>query len=354
MRISRLILFILVAHTLGFSALAQQNQPVVELTETPGPADASDLVGVDFKDVIIWARSRLPEAFVVLKELKKRSTLFLGPNNDGVNIHGVELLEKPLPTAHGKLLTIALLLQKPDMQCFFRKIEVEITKDSNGAYGIAGTRFLEDIGMRDVRFTMKVGLVQRKAILEDQIHGLKIVYPLGVGGLDEITHPGRPMILTPSFSNGALEKRYVIAERNDPPYFKGKPFIRLSNSNGYLPVGFHIQQNPVFVRGFDSHGCMRLREKDLTELFLIVTRTDLDETPLAVFKSLPDGLNHPYPLHTQYYKRIKNFGTPEKPLIKRDEEGLIIMERVYKPAPIEQFDSETGESPELSIYMEEL
>src|SRR6185437_9079949 len=81
------------------------------------------------------------------------------------------------------------------------------------------------------------------------------------------------------------------------------------------------------VRGFDLHGCMRLRSRDLHEFFEIVAEGGSEALPVNVnyfiynrgkdgSRRQPNGLipvTGAYPYFTAYYQSVKNVAPPGKP-----------------------------------------
>jgi hypothetical protein len=121
------------------------------------------------------------------------------------------------------------------------------------------------------------------------------------------------------------------------------PFLRISTSNAnYSTVGIHIQQNwPTFIRGFDSHGCIRLREKDLMEVFNIMSFGPQNSLALSIVYLIEPTPEHPYPLSENSYKSVTNYGTPERPAVLRDKDDLVVMDVVNAPVPYEQLLPDT-------------
>ncbi len=196
--------------------------------------------------------------------------------------------------------------------------------------------------LSEMNFRASVGLVDRKLIIEDEMKDIKLVFPIGVGSFDEGTmNEGRYSLLTPRFKNGYIDQREVISKRSKPRYFQGLPFIRISNGNeGHsevTPIGFHIEINDSFVRGFDSHGCMRLREMDLMAFHDLIVFGSQQKIPLVIQYKLSDLADHPIGKRNKSYKAILNRGAPGNPFFILDRGNLVQL--VYKensPAPIEK------------------
>ena len=195
-------------------------------------------------------------------------------------------------------------------------------------------------------------------LLEDPDRDIALLYPLGVGGLDPglINWVGTSL-MTPLFQGATLHRKTVVSHRDYPTYYHGMPFMPITTARGTLtPIAFHItiltdadwksKGSDFLVRGFDSHGCMRLRQKDLMEYYTIVMNGGSDVLPVNVdyfiFKRLELSagardlmygfleVEHPYPLNDEYYQRVKNFAAKgQTPRYERDpKENLPIMEKV--------------------------
>ncbi len=218
---------------------------------------------------------------------------------------------------------------------FFRRFNVKV---NSMKIKITEASTTEDIPFAHTAFGIKVGLIERKAIIEDSLYNIKMVYPIAVGGINEGVLPNLKKldILTPELRGAALKKKRAEFIKDKPEYFLEKPFLRISTSRSdWTKMGFHIRQNSTLVRGFLSHGCMRMREKDLYELYTIIRWQGPGAIPLEINYWLDDILDHPYPLENRFYSRVKNFGTKENPEYKREEEtDLIILEQIWDIPPV--------------------
>ena len=111
------------------------------------------------------------------------------------------------------------------------------------------------------------------------------VYPVGVGVLGSngksIT-PTHASQNKPHFNtwHDSKDTWYYMARRNNPAYFAGQPFIRLTieNTKKQHTYGMHgpTTQNDAgewfLKRGFVSSGCFRMRPQDVIELFPITKK----------------------------------------------------------------------------------
>jgi len=111
------------------------------------------------------------------------------------------------------------------------------------------------------------------------------VYPVGVGVIGKNKKSITPtsesqnkeyFLTWPDNSN----KWYYVKKRYDPAYFGGYPFLRLNieNSKNQHTYGLHgpitKDNNDKWIlhRGYVSHGCMRMREKDVVELYNVAVK----------------------------------------------------------------------------------
>lgn len=198
----------------------------------------------------------------------------------------------------------------------------------------------ESIDLNDTDFTIKVGLVERKVIFQDKSNNIQFVVPVGVGSFDEgVMNEGKVSLLTPRFKVGYIDRNQVISKRSKPRYFADKPFIRLSKEQDgaeATPIGFHTEINGSFVRGFDSHGCMRLRDQDLYMLHDLIMQGTKRFTPITVNYHLEEEMDHPAAKRDKLYKTILNTGTEESPFFPLDRDDLVQTVYKNKVAPLEK------------------
>jgi len=116
-----------------------------------------------------------------------------------------------------------------------------------------------------------VSLDQLTVHLFDRHTGFSEVYPTGVGVLNS---NGRSVTPTGHFATGpdSADAWWYIARRVTPAHFGGYPFLRLTtqNSQGYNTYGLHGPITSELIRGFVSHGCMRMKGPDVVRLFYLV------------------------------------------------------------------------------------
>ena len=107
--------------------------------------------------------------------------------------------------------------------------------------------------------------------LFDRTTGFSEVYPVGVGVLGS---SGRSITPTGHFATGSdtTNTWWYTARRWSPSYFGGFPFIRLTieNSRGANTYGIHGPITSELIRGYVSHGCMRMRGEDAVRVFYLI------------------------------------------------------------------------------------
>ena len=316
------------------------------LPPTPATNELKAPLWVDLTDVAKYRPDLMVDAPLLVKSFTTNLSLY---STDGSTIAGgAELQAYPLMDANQKGVTyrhLALLMNSTANNYFFRLFSVHVSY-AGTVHSITQIIKENDVLLSNAQFTVNTALVERLVVLNDAKDNLQIVYPLGVGGIDPgVAYPGINSILTPLFSNAMLKRSTVIAALNNPTYFRMQPYMPITNSRGVLTaIAFHItilsdqewaNYGPNYlVRGFESHGCMRLRQKDLAEFHTIVMNGELDALPVNVslfaneignlggVSPLGGGLLpevHPYPYSLANYQSVENFavaGAP--PMSERD------------------------------------
>jgi hypothetical protein len=106
--------------------------------------------------------------------------------------------------------------------------------------------------------------------LFDRETGFQAVYPAGVG----VKHNGKSITPTGHFDTGAntADSWWYVPRRTNPEYFGGFPFLRLTaeNSEGANTYALHGPITAELIRGYVSHGCVRMRGDDVVDLFWMV------------------------------------------------------------------------------------
>lgn len=107
--------------------------------------------------------------------------------------------------------------------------------------------------------------------LFDRETGFQAVYPAGVGMKN-----ARGVSITPTghFKTGANSNDgwWYAPRRTVPEYFGGYPFLRTTarNSAGANTYALHGPITAELIRGYVSHGCVRMRANDIIRLFWMV------------------------------------------------------------------------------------
>jgi lipoprotein-anchoring transpeptidase ErfK/SrfK len=126
-----------------------------------------------------------------------------------------------------------------------------------------------------------VSLAGLTAHLFDRETGFSAVYPVGVGVIRS-----RGVSITPTghFKTGADigDGWWYVPRRTVPEYFAGLPFLRLTarNSNGANTYALHGPITDELIRGYVSHGCVRMARQNIIDLFWMVNRRA--STPVTI------------------------------------------------------------------------
>ncbi len=245
------------------------------------------------------------------------------------NVFGIEMINCPIVDLDSSEATFQLRSLFSDEEGVrFRKFRVQ-TRLSDGevlSVSIDG----EDEDLNTTGIQMETSLVQRKVIIRDANGSILKIYPIDVGGFDEgVRNKSGTSLMTPVYNGAYLWRNLVIESRVRPNYFNRRPFLRISHDGDtWSPIGYHIQMSREMSRGFESHGCIRLREKDLYELYYLLTRGYRTKIPARMAYYLESEFDHPMPL------RMNSYNTVSRPY-RKGKDGLTVMERVYAIPPIE-------------------
>jgi hypothetical protein len=73
-----------------------------------------------------------------------------------------------------------------------------------------------------------------------------------------------------------------VKRRTVPEYFGGLPFLRLTaqNHEGANTYALHGPITATLIRGYVSHGCIRMRANDIIRLFWMVKK--FPNTPVTI------------------------------------------------------------------------
>jgi len=121
--------------------------------------------------------------------------------------------------------------------------------------------------------------------LFDRETGFQAVYPAGVGVKNSA---GKSITPTGHFASGSNLKDgwWYVPRRTNPDYFAGFPFLRLTaeNSAGANTYALHGPITDKLIRGYVSHGCVRMAAADVIDLFWMVN--DHANTPVTIQKEV--------------------------------------------------------------------
>lgn len=205
-----------------------------------------------------------------------------------------------------------------------------------------------EINIQKTSFSYTVDLFARKLVARDSSNDITIVYPLGVGGLDDgVTTADRARrLMTPNIENGFLIKASAkqLLQHCYPDYFNCRPFLPVfDNPNpkyGWTKLGLHGPITGHLLRGFVSHGCMRMREKDLYEVTAVLLGSSAAMLPISiVLDSETNELDHPMPLDDKHFFGVVNVGSDDEPKVQLDEEGLALTKAFNGPLNLDGISS---------------
>jgi hypothetical protein len=305
------------------------------------PSDVKNkIIGVRIADIVSSYPTLIPGLANVAEIIKKSPQSFF--NQEAVDVIHDVFFSK-IPEVNGQLVRLELVgfIKYKNQSLNFEKIFVTY---------YLGAKTLSELSvqteaiypLKNMVFKASVGLVERKLIISDSLKDIKLVFPIGVGAFDEgVMNEGKYSLVTPRIQNGFIDKRGIISKRTKPRYFAGMPFIRILKGRDLVAdttaIGFHIEINDGFVRGFDSHGCMRLREMDLNAFHDLLVFGDEQQTPITIRYRTSDLADHPITKRNKTYKTILNKGSVENPFFIYDRDNLVQL--TYKEntqAPIDK------------------
>ena len=296
------------------------------------------VIGVKLEDVVNNYSNIVPGLVNLSNHLKKTPEVFF-KNGNVVVVHNVFLNKLP-ENRDGQVTVNVTAYVKYKQVSNFEKLTINY---SGRALTTADLSIVTDevINLKNMSFRLEVGLVDRKVIAEDSLNNVKMIFPNGVGAFDEgVLNEGKVSLLTPRFHNGFLDQRAVISKRDKPRYFDGKPFIRILKGPSLVDdmtgIGFHTEINDSFVRGFDSHGCMRLRLPDLMMLHDLILDGSVRQTPITVVYRTADPSDHPAGKRNKIYKTVTNNGTVESPFFPLDKDNLVQLRYKEASVPLEK------------------
>jgi hypothetical protein len=168
------------------------------------------------------------------------------------------------------------------------------------------------------------------------------VYPIGAGVRRKLDRRSITPVGTFSTHEDPNDNWFYIWERRVPEYFAGLPFLRINarNDAGYPTYGLHGPITEGLLRGYVSHGCVRMRPDDIKELFAIAYRApgapviiqdDADYNRFGILYDVPYPREH-RPLGD--LPRVRTAGSGEVsvavelPPSGRVGEGIVVESRV--------------------------
>jgi hypothetical protein len=328
----------------------------VSAIETSIPNEVKNkIIGVRVADLVATFPNVIPGLANIDAIIKKSPESFFNQNSIEV-LHDVYVSKMPELNGDTVKLSLVGFVKYKNQTLDFERIVITYNTNAKQLSDL----IIQSEGilpLKDMKFEVKVGLVDRKLIIQDKMKDIKLVFPIGVGSFDEgVMNEGQISLVTPRFQIGFIDQRAVISKRSKPRYFAGKPFIRILKGTDLTTdstsIGFHIEINTSFVRGFDSHGCMRLREQDLMAFHDLIMYGDELQTPITIKYRTEDPADHPAPKRNKTYKTILNKGNTKSPFFIYDRDNLIQM--VYKEntqAPIDLLvDQKTDNYYDLFNY----
>lgn len=310
---------------------------------------------VDLRDVSRYSSSKMKDATVIVDSISKQWSKY---GIQGEQVYGtIALQQRPEKSGATAInyKNMSVFIKKSDATFAFRVFNV-LVDGAPGARSVVSVETVREVSLAESDFSINAAIAEQQVVLEDQKNDIRMIYPIGVGGIDPgLITKGNYESLTPLFSNGKIEKKYAYTRRTAPAYYRGQPFMPITNKAGHrTSIAFHItilsdrdwkSAGPNYlVRGYDSHGCMRLRQKDLSEMANILFNGSKDSIPVNVTLFMKNsaqyanlGTNpvadsaegiirqvHPYPYNMKFYQRVKNFnGTYQRDA----EEHLVITEK---------------------------
>ncbi len=305
------------------------------------------IIGVSLDDIATHLSGVIPQLDFINKDLQERPELYLDESPKKI-LHS---FTRYLPEIKDQQVSlyITTLIEKDDGLLYFYNLlfEYDLNDISTLVVGVDSI-----LPLALTRFKIEASLVARTLVMFDVMSGTIMVFPIGVGGFDEgiLNKKRETALVSPTHKVAYLDKTTAIKKRSKPAYYQGKPFIRVmtnkSVDKGWSAVGFHIKQNKVFKRGFDSHGCFRLRPHDLQVLYNLLMEGPERHIQTTIKYMLETFYDHPYPLYEDSYKTVHNIGTREKPKHVR-KKGLVYMKRANQYPPIEDVEEYQREMKEM-------
>lgn len=236
-------------------------------------------------------------------------------------VFGVEVSGQVVENQGQFQIPLLSFYQNKNQGFYFRKYQVQASLN-----GVSSVNVVDEFPLSQTRFEVLVGIAQRKVIFSDPVKGVTKVFPIAVGAIDDFANddtsaPVKSM--TPLIENGGMFKKLAIGKtpaldplpdgRPRANYYKFRPFIPMARFDDQgaprrRPEAFHIQQRTT-IRGFYSHGCMHTREKDLYEIYTLISQSPTDYLPLKVRNWITDEPDHPLEIINGGFNRVVYYGS---------------------------------------------
>ncbi len=335
--------------------------------------EANKVIGVRLSDFRKYAETEIPRLKELVYTMKMQPQNFF--KNQVLELHGIFFRE--LPEVSGDTVTLyvdAVIahneyfksreslgwpgnvhlseVEDKEKSLRFRDVAIErlvVTYNKTGTL-LPQIKLVQEIDLKDTEFEVNVALLDRRVLMTDKRSDLRFIFPTGVGSIDNHTEFNDVRLLTPLYKDSFLDKKRAIYAREKPSYFEGKPFIRVTTkkdpSKGHTAIGFHIDQNNgSLVRGFVSHGCLRLRASDLYLMYDIVRFGTPQRISVNTrYRIESDQAEHPYPKKNSSYSRLKKY--------KKLKNGVYYRRCKFCRAKLQKM--EWGSSPKLSVLVEQM
>ena len=228
------------------------------------------------------------------------------------------------------------LIYSSDKESWLNKVSID---NNTGVLGISKTDLTRNPP------SVQIDILNRQMTMFERTSGFLKFAPVSLGSLVNLRlgdpNSGYRSLSSP-FNRAVLSRSKSELSRQEPDYYRGRPFLRVvnlesSDFGGFTPFGLHYQISDTFERGFVSNGCFRLRDTDLYELSAMVFFSKKQGVPLSIVESTQNGNRHPYPLINTWFNMPRVIINEKgKPAFMTIEHGLF------------QFDKQLGQ-PEMLL-----
>ena len=295
------------------------------------------ILHVDLRDVVDHHGANFPESQIMLEKITDKKSTFVpervnysskGPSKYRQNneVYGIEITECPMILEDSIEFNLQMFYRQKSI--FYRKLFV-VTFDRTTSQ-ITDILMYKEEQWTNRNIQMELSLIERKVIVMSPNGKVLKTYPVAVGGFNDKATSKKVSLLTPFYEGAYLNLSVSTRVRTHPSYFRERPFLRVSHKDSvWSGIGFHVRRNLGLKRGFETNGCMHMREKDIYELYRLLRNTEDGTISLSIhyFSEMP--WDHPYPLVEDSYMRISR---PPK----KNKFGNFFMRKVYSPPPFEK------------------